>query len=629
MKKLLILWLLLSGSLSFGQTYRNYLRPQGNDYTYQPQQAKAALNWKRFPRFSIQKDWIYWGPRFKKRSGDIGEWDDDFFTHGFRQLIPNLNYSGTGNDAVNYQDILNNSGDKMMGYILMPGSPGNMPSYLTGPYNALPDSDPRKAQIAPYINSLIPVTDPDAARLMGTWMGDLIKNGICGGKIPKWVTIDEESAHYWDHPEKEGSLKKFVGYLYQGILQVCTTSKVFTYGPKPVTSPSFKGYADKGKSIDGYLFTEHPQYAINFWWGTGNTSAPLDVNSPMAVALRANGGGVAAGDHYYRTTIGGMQTIYQKNGDGSYVLANGRRVLRTDNSTTTAFGKTFTVYGNDPNYFNQNEYDYHTSWLYEDVAGEEANRFWMNNRTYALRKNDRSSDFTGVMLGDWYRTNTEEANAPGQTDARPVDGDALESGTIFRALLHDSEFLWHGEYLQRSPTTFDNGAIQFPGVTVNQGGYKTNLGQFEYIVKGLHRFSQFEGRNWGNWYWVRPHRGIDVDFDKWKEACIRGRISETGNNVEIVAAWPMLDPADQVRVDVWVDTGSWKSGSTHFFITGRKTYVDAWQIPNVPTGTTILPQHLRFRYSSPLITPSPTITWTGDYRFTAANSETIPTAISN
>ncbi|QHV96302.1 hypothetical protein [Spirosoma endbachense] len=628
MKKLLILWLFVSGSL-FGQTtYRNTFREDGNDYTYVPQEAKATVNWKRFPRFSINKDWVYWGPRFKKRTGEIGEWDDDFATHGFRQLVPNLNYSGTGNDAVNYQDILNNTGDKYMGYVLMPGTTGQMPDYLKNPYNALSNSDPRKAEIGKYINSLIPVTDAASARLMGNWMGDLIKNQICGGKIPKWVTIDEESAHYWD-AGGEGSLRLFVGNLYLGILDVCTTSKIFSYGPKPIHTPKYTGYADMGRSIGGYLFTEHPTFGPNFWWTTGNTSAPLDVNNPLAQALRANGGGVAAGDHYWRTTIGGMTTIYQKDGSGNFIMSGGRRVLRTDNSQTTIFGKTFTVYGADPNYFGQNEYDYHTSWLYEDLSGEEANRFWMNGRNYALRKNDRSSDFTGVLLGDWYRTNTEEANAPGQGDPRPIDPAAQEMGTIFRALLHDAEFLWHGEYLQRGPTTHDSQAVQFPGVTTNLNGYKTNLGQFEYIVKGLHRFSEFEGRPWGNWYWVRPHRGIDVDADKWKEAAIRGRISETGNHVQIAAAWPMLDPSDVVRVDVWVDTGTWKSGSTHFNITGRKTYLDCWQVPDVPPGTTILPQHLRFRYTSPLVSPTVTVTWTGDYRFTASNSETIPTAIDN
>jgi hypothetical protein len=627
MKKLLLLWLLLISSNLQAQTYRPTFRETGNDYTYAPQEAKAVVNWKRFPRFSINKDWVYWGPRFVKRAGDVGQWDDDFLTHGFRQLVPNLNYSGTGNDAVNYQDIAGNTGDKMMGYVLMPGTASQMPDYLKGPYNALPPGD-LKDKIGQYINSLIPVTDPTAAKLMGHWMGDLIKTQICGGKIPKWVTIDEESAHYWD-AGGEGSLRLFVGYLYQGILEVCTTSKVFTYGPKPIHAPGYNGYADMGRSIGGYLFTEHPTYGPNFWWSTGNTSAPLDVSNPLAVALRANGGGVAAGDHYWRTTIGAMSTIYKKDPQGGYVMVAGRRVLRTDNSTTSLFGKTFTVYGSDPNYFNQNEYEYHTNWIYEEMAGEEANRFWMNGRTYALRKNDRSSDFAGVMLGDWYRTNTEEANAPGQGDPRPIDPAAQERGTIFRALMHDAEFLWHGEYLQRGPTNFDSQAVQFPGVTVNQGGYKTNLGQFEYIVKGLHRFSEFEGRPWGNWYWIRPHRGIDVNADKWKEPVIRGRLSETGNHVQLFACWPMLDPSDVVRVDVWVDTGTWKSGSTHFNITGQSTYLDAWQIPDVPNGTTILPKHLRFRFTTPLLQTPETFTWTGDYRFTASNSETVPAAITN
>ncbi|GAB3544993.1 hypothetical protein [Spirosoma fluminis] len=619
MKQILIFLLLLSQIVT-AQTYQTKLRPEGNDYSFSPQTAKAVVSWKRFPRFSLSTtEWLYWGPRFRQRS----DWDDDFMGHGFRVAIPQRNYTDTGLEE-NAID-LKLPAEQLMGFILMPGDPGQMPDYLKANYNALPDSDSRKAQITQYVNRLIPVTDEAAARLMGRWMGAVIKQQ-CGGKNPKYVTIDEESAHYWEHPMGESSLRVFVGYLYLGIQEVCQGSKVYTYGPKIVTAPWYYGYADKGRHINKYHFTEHPLYAPNFWWKKNSTTDPIDVDGPLAQALKANGGGVAAGDHYWRSTIG-TGTIYQKDAAGKYIYSNGRRVLRTDNSTVTLFGQTVKIYGNDQTFHGNNEYDFWTSWLYEDVASEEANRYWMNGQKYALRRNDRSADFAGVHYGDWYRTNTEEANAPGQGDSRPLNPQSLEMSAIFRSVMFDVNFLWHGEYLQRGPTTHANGAIQFPGVQGGQGGYKTNLGQYEYIVKGLHRVSELDGRNWGNWYWIRAQRGIGITADKWKEPVIRGRISETGNNVLIAAAWPMLDPEDNVRVDVWVDTGAWKSGSTYFTITGRTTYLDAWQIPAVPAGVQILPQHLRFRFTTPLLQTPQTVTWTGDYRFTASNSEALPTAI--
>ncbi|GAB3975823.1 hypothetical protein GCM10028806_34240 [Spirosoma terrae] len=617
-KRILLALLLLVSQLSPAQIMRNYLRPKGNDYPLPQQAAKAVVNWRIFPRFALPThDVLYWGPRFRKSPGAPGEWDDDALRHGYSQMAPQFFYQTTGNSE-DARD-LGLDGQKMFAVFYMPGSPANMPDAFKNAYNSLPSSDARKTEIGKYINSLIPTANTEAAKLMGRWIGGVLKNDICGGKIPKYISIDEESAHYWD-AGGETVMRTFLGNLYLGALEVCEGSKVFTYGQKVAPNTmSYKGHADQGRVIGGKLWYENREFLNNMYWKGFSEIAAVDVNSPIAQALRANGGGIASGDHYWKNTIG-QGTIYQKNGDGSYKLVNGRRILREDNSQVTLYGKTFTVYGKDPNFYNENEYDWWTSWLYEDVQFDDAHRWWLNGGQYPLRKNDRRAEFANIKTGDWYRVHTEEANAPGQGDSRPLNPEGLEAGMLFRYLLHDADLMWHSEYLQRGPLSHEN-RVDFPGQRGGSMGYTSSLGQWEVVTKALHRASEFDHLPWGNHYWIRPIRAISATPDKWNEPIIRGRISETGNYVQLVAAWPILDPEDEVTVNVWWDTGTWKSKSTFFTLKGRAPFIDTYKPDDVPAGVQLLPQHMRVRFTNIY---GETFTWAGDYRYTASNSEAMP-----
>jgi hypothetical protein len=183
--------------------------------------------------------------------------------------------------------------------------------------------------------------------------------------------------------------------------------------------------------------------------------------------------------------------------------------------------------------------------------------------------------------------NQETFGDSAKLGSRPVSPYMAEASSIF-AFMIGSEGLFVWDARNHVGAVGEN--------QEGKPGARDTIGDLEYIVKGLHRVSQFNKLFDGNYSFIRPTRHYNT-HDR-NHPIIRGILN--GQYLLLGMTNPYLDPNETQDVEVWYDTpyaNKTMKWSGKVAIQSRRNHLFQCKLPPLPAGQSYDPDKLYFRYT--------------------------------
>lgn len=368
----------------------------------------------------------------------------------------------------------------------------------------------------------------------------------------------------------------FIGNFYRGA-RACAASR----------GRAFRVWQYGSKAPGEYLFLNRDDSLINA--GTGKYRAEeIDTLWPwfqkdgkvdFTASLYAQQVDYFNKDFYYHTLFPQTSSMYEKDANGKVVLdAAGRRKIRQD-------------------VFEENVYAAPTKIGYEDcemgpvflkafVAKGENALYWLNGgKTYT----HHGTLLAGKQLVPTLRPGNQETwGECAKFGSRPVNPYLAEAATIYTYMIGlEGLYLW------------DSRGFTGPVGYGEKGETKTTdtLGDIEFMMKGMHRVSQFNPLFIEQYDYIRPVRAYDThDRD---HPLIRGLVN--GRYLLLAMTNPYLDPSETQQVEIWYDTpyqnrkkAIWSGVVT---LRSRKNHIFQCKLPALSANRHYDPARLYFRYT--------------------------------
>lgn len=307
-------------------------------------------------------------------------------------------------------------------------------------------------------------------------------------------------------------------------------------------------------------------------------------------------------DFYYHTVFPQKSTMYEKDAKGAYVPdENGRRKIRKD-----VFEEQLYAY---PVKIGHEDCEVSPMFLKRFIAMGEDALYWLNGGRYSKTN---GATITAKQLIPALRPGNQETwGESGKLGQRPVSPFMAEAAVIFTYMNGlEGIFLWDAAN-NTGPIGGEPDGKTEPEEKVRPYIEK---GDMEYIIKGLHRVSQFKKLFEGRYAYVRPTRVFDT-WNRDNATLIRGIMN--GRYMVLAMCNPYLDPGETQDVEIWYGTSfaNRKRAAWHDTVTieARKNHLFQCKLPTPPGGGTYDPDKLYFRWTLKDGTYSKEFTVTGNY----------------
>jgi hypothetical protein len=231
------------------------------------------------------------------------------------------------------------------------------------------------------------------------------------------------------------------------------------------------------------------------------------------------------------------------------------------------------------------------------IAKGENALFWLNGGKYYARRGTLITD--KQMIPALRPGNQETWGQCAKLGSRPVSPYLAEASVIYTFMIGlEGVYFWDARY-------YTAPAGEGPE---RDRKSKDQLGEIEFIVKGMHRLSQFNSILEGDYNFVRPVRHYDT-YNR-DHPIIRGVIN--GRLLLLAMTNPYLDPGESQQVELWYDAVSpeqalWRDTVT---INARKTHLFHCTLPQ---GRAYDPARLYLRYTCVNGSYRKTFTVSGNY----------------
>jgi hypothetical protein len=300
-------------------------------------------------------------------------------------------------------------------------------------------------------------------------------------------------------------------------------------------------------------------------------------------------------DFYYMTDFPMKESMYEKDASGAYRLdGQRRRLFRTKPFAEALYGS--------PIKLGYEDCETSPVFLKAFLAKGENTLFWMNGGKYY---GGHGTLLANKMLIPTLRPGNQETwGKSADFGSRPISPYLAEASVIYTFMMGlEGMYLWDSR-------GFTGPAGYGPAADPNR---TDTLGDMEFMVKGLHRLSQFDSLFEGNYSFVRPIRY----YDTWNRdhPIIRGILN--GRYLLVAMTNPYLDPGETQKVDVWYDAPyhaprkpAW---TQEVILLARHTQLFQCKLPVLPTGRKYDPSKLYFRYTCSDGTYHKTYYLTGNY----------------
>lgn len=280
-------------------------------------------------------------------------------------------------------------------------------------------------------------------------------------------------------------------------------------------------------------------------------------------------------DSYFFFVGPQILSMYEKAQDGSYGLdTQGRRKLRTDVAEEYVYAK--------PTQVGYEDFGAAPANLKEFIAKGENTLFWLNGGKYYKQSGTLTSSRRG--LPTMRPGNQETMGKAAELGSRPVTPYLAEGAVIFNFMLgNEGFFLWD-----------ENRQETVSGQQARPENKPAIFGDEEFMIKGLHRLSQFNKLFDGRYSFVRPTRQQDV-FNR-DHPIIRGIIN--GRYLLLAMMNPYLDFGESQEVEIWYDAPDAQKSkwSDKVSILPRRTHLFQCKLP-APPKEGYDPDKLFFRYT--------------------------------
>ena len=300
-------------------------------------------------------------------------------------------------------------------------------------------------------------------------------------------------------------------------------------------------------------------------------------------------------DFYYLTLFPQTSSLYQKDAAGRYVLdPQGRRRFRRDVFDETLYTAPVKIGYEDcettPVFFK--------AFL---AKGENA-LYWLNGGHYYKH---HGTLVTPKQLIPTLRPGNQETwGDSAKLGSRPVSPYMAEADVIYTLMMGlEGFYLWDSRNFNGPAGLGPNGSATT----------KDTLGDMEFMVKGMHRVSQFNALFQGQYDYVRPVR----HYDTWNRdhPLIRGLIN--GRYLLLAMTNPYLDPGEsqtvELRYGLPFEAAAKPVWSGTVRLLPRHTHLFQCKLPPLPPGQSYDPDRLYFRYTCADGDFRKTFTVTGDY----------------
>ncbi|HET6382879.1 MAG TPA: hypothetical protein VFJ58_05760 [Armatimonadota bacterium] len=300
-------------------------------------------------------------------------------------------------------------------------------------------------------------------------------------------------------------------------------------------------------------------------------------------------------DFYYWTIFPQKSSMYEKDAQGKYALdKNGRRIVRKD-----LFKERMYV---DPAPIGYEDPEVSPTFLKAFIDKGENALFWMNGGKYYKQHGTLITN--KGMIPTLRPGNQETWGESAKLGSRPISPYMAEASVIYTYMMGlEGIYLWDAR-----------GFTGPVGYGPNGSSTQTDtLGDIEFMIKGMHRISQFDRLFEGKYDYIRPIRYYNV----WNRdhPIIRGILN--GRYLLLAMTNPYLDPGETQKVEVRYGSpfGSAKKPiwSGEVTILARKTRLSQCKLPALPGGKAYDPDHLYFRYTCVDGRFRKTFMTTGDY----------------
>ena len=580
---------------------------QDNDYPFEPQHAYNTVNFERFPAFSLPPRFILvWGTRRFTDEAKIG----GPLNRGFTAMASSL--PGQDNLTTRQRNYFHTEGLQKM---------------IIGDWYK---KNPKKYQdLMDYIgDSRSLFISPENAFELGR--ASYGNNAATYGWDEEWIGEGFAMEIYKKHPEmlpedlrelkkKDPEGKKpetlqavldaynrawgdFIGYGYRGARAAAKergrTIKVWHYGSKSPNTSLFRPWDDvKPDAAGKYKYEEVAR--LPSWFKTGNKLNFYASEYSRQIDYFSH-------DFYYWNVTPEYASMYEKDARGNYVLdKNGRRKARRDTMEEKMYVK--------PQKFTDEDYDCTPIFFKSFIAKGENCQYFQNGAKYYKQ---HGTCITDKQLIPFFRIRNQETGfgKSVQLGSRPVSPYYAEAVTIFTFMM-GIEGLY---YWDAGPAPGPQGF----GPPNDPKQYWT-FGEIEFVIKGLHRVSQFKNLFEGDYYYIRPVRHYDTCGDH-DNPVIRGILKD--RYLVLAMTQPYLDPGETQVVEVRYGAPFGKKAvwSDKVTINARKTQVFHCKLPELRNGEEYDPDRLYFRYTCVDGNYKKTYMVTGNYDVTYEKSISTP-----
>lgn len=511
---------------------------QDNDYPFEPQRAYNTINYERFPAFSLP-------PRFSTI------WHSRRFPEE-RQM------GGPLNRGFKATAVVDNSQDANLG--ISQSVWWHTPDHQCMLINQWLQKDPERFHdLKGYAEHRSAFVSASNAFLLGyECYGGSLAGTYGWDEEQMWPTIAEKLVREFpeyvpadvlklagDDPKVEKDETKarlhdayikawgdFIANTYLGAKARAAESginlKIWHYGTKP---PGGEVFHFNGADVDAATGRPKCESPGNLWrWFKegGRDDGKIDFNGTLYSSTIE----YWSKDFYYWTLLPEHATMYEKDAAGKYTLeADGRRKIRRD-----LFEE---VFYKDPVKIGYDDPAVACMFLKKFIAMGEDSLYWFNGGKYYK---DRGTLITSKQLMPAVRPGNQET-WPGDTiqlGSRPISPFMAEAVPIFTFMMGlESFYLWDAGY-PVGPLGFSTGG----------GESKQTLGELEFLLKGMHRVSQFNKLFEGAYSFIRPQRVVDT-WNRDNALLIRGLVN--GRYLVLAMSNPYLDPGETQDVEIWYD----------------------------------------------------------------------------
>lgn len=585
-------------------------RLRGNHFAFEPQSALNVALFKRIPKFTPHpsKVLIYPGGLY------MDEADNDLIGRGWTHLSESTKFNSQIYPT-KYKRAMEEAN-----YALA--------------YNAaqsLPPGDPRRQCLLDWAGPLpafegthIFIDREDSAQLYAlNWWAHLKQASVSGAGV-EYFSVNHEVNQARNPDQYYEEWARQIGWLNKHIIAAAEAEGVNL----KAANTDFGNLSHVGPHFfdDNDPDTGYPRY-MSYWtisapYRGSSQSNPIGNGSDMSNLLLAGKAFTGVGRYMQHTTDG--QSMFEKNGDGTLKLVDGKPVWRSDKRTATITGQQTVVYKDDNWWAMMKRYGYE--------ASSYANTFFRAGSKHLPLSTDRRAGYENIRFSTQFRLDTEIDT--GNTDLGPGYNGLTEAewgtlnerplypnwveGNAIRMYLCDDYLRGWMESQPQTALGADNGRDSKARASV------------EIYAKGFQRAAAL------NWIFDTPYQHIEPklwmknqglvsslnpDEAFYRKPILRGGhgMYQSRRTIWMRGEWPCQDEDKTTDVTCWVNTGSVQSPSYTIRLAGRTTFLDYWQLPaGFPEFES---KHVYFQFNSLL---GEKITWRGDYREAKITSPPTP-----